>query len=73
MLSAWMGYGECFGHRKTALELSFVTSSMVLEDPDRIHVIVSTRDEEQIALLKSYNTEGVRMEIEYSAGDGTEE
>lgn len=54
-------------------ELSFVTSSMVLEDPDRIRVIVNTKDEEQIALLKSYNTEGVRMEIEYSAGTGTEE
>ena len=54
-------------------ELSFVTSSMILEDPDRLVVTVNTEDEDLIQLLESYNTENVRLEIEYSADYGSEE
>ncbi len=63
-ISAAMGPGN---------ELSFVTVSAVLENPDRIHVFVNTTDEDKINLLKSYNTEGVILEIEYSGGFGVEE
>lgn len=54
-------------------ELPFVTGSMILENPDRIHVTVNTQDEELINLLKSFNTSGVIFEIEYSTGVGVEE
>ena len=63
-ISAAMGPGN---------ELSFVTESAVLENPDRIHVFVNTEDENSINLLKSYNTRGVILEIEYSAGNAIEE
>ena len=54
-------------------KLSFVTASMILEDPDRLHVIVNTQDDELIKLLKSYNSENVLLEIEYSDAEGAEE
>lgn len=63
-ISAAMGPGN---------ELSFVTESAVLENPDRIHVFVNTEDENSINLLKSYNTRGVILEIEYSSMGATEE
>ena len=63
-ISAAMGPGN---------ELSFVTESGIFENPDRIHVFVDTTDEESINLLKSYNTRGVILEIEYSANVGIAE
>lgn len=54
-------------------ELSFVTSSMILENPDRLHVVLNTEDENAISLLKSFNTKGVNLEIEYSTSAGVEE
>ena len=54
-------------------KLSFVTASMILEDPDRLHVIVNTQDDELIKLLQSYNSENVLLEIEYSPQSGIEE
>ena len=54
-------------------ELPFVTSSMILENPDRIHVTVNTTDEELIRLISEYNTADVILEIEYAAGYGIEE
>ena len=54
-------------------ELPFVTGSMILENPDRICVTVNTQDEGLIDQLKSYNTSGVELEIEYVSGIGTEE
>lgn len=63
-ISAAMGPGH---------ELYFVTVAEILENPDRLHVIVNTTDEELINTLKSYNTDGVNMEIEYSAGTAIEE
>ena len=54
-------------------ELPFVTSSMILENPDRIHVYVKTTDEELLGQLKAYNTEEVILEIEYSTGENSEE
>jgi hypothetical protein len=63
-VSAAMGLGH---------ELYFVTVAEILENPDRLHVIVNTTDEELINTLKSYNTDGVNMEIEYSAGTAIEE
>ncbi len=53
--------------------LSFVTASMILEDPDRLHVIVNTQDDELIKLLESYNSGNVLLEIEYSSQSGIEE
>ena len=63
-VSAAMGPGH---------ELYFVTVAEILENPDRLHVIVNSTDEELINTLKSYNTDGVNMEIEYSAGTAIEE
>lgn len=63
-ISAAMGPGN---------ELFFVTASMILESPDRLHVFVNTEDEKLIRLLESYNTEDVLMEIEYSGQSGMEE
>ena len=54
-------------------ELAFVTASMILDAPDRLHVIVNTEDEESIRLLESYNTGDVLLEIEYSEQSGMEE
>ena len=54
-------------------ELSFVTSSAILENPDRIHVTVNTQDDELINQLKSYNTSGVGLEIEYVSGTAVTE
>ena len=63
-ISAAMGPGN---------ELSFVTTSMILENPDRLHVVVNTSDTAAIELLKSYNTSGVNLEIEYSTDVAVEE
>ena len=49
-------------------ELPFVTSSMILENPDRIHVTVTTTDEDAIALLKSFDATEKLLEIEYVTG-----
>ncbi len=54
-------------------ELSFVTASMILESPDRLHVVVNTTDTAATELLKEYNTSGVNLEIEYSTDIGVEE
>ena len=54
-------------------ELPFVTSSAILENPDRIHVTVNTRDEELLNRLKAYNTADVTLEIEYVSGTAVEE
>lgn len=47
-------------------ELPFVISSAILKNPDRLHVIVKTKDEDMIAKLKAFDTTGELLEIEYS-------
>ena len=54
-------------------ELFFVTSSAILENPDRIHVTVNTQDKALVNKLKSYNTSGVGLEIEYVSGTAVTE
>lgn len=47
-------------------ELPFVTVSAIRENPDRLHIVVTTTDEELIARLKAFDTTGELLEIEYS-------
>lgn len=47
-------------------ELPFVTSSAIYENPDRIHVVVNTTDEDLLAKLRAFDTTGELLEIEYS-------
>lgn len=47
-------------------ELPFVISSAILENPDRIHVEVTTKEKELIEKLKAFNTTGELLEIVYS-------
>ena len=47
-------------------ELPFVTSSAIMENPDRLHVTVTTKEEAQIAKLKEFDPTGKWLEIEYS-------
>lgn len=47
-------------------ELPFVTSSAIYENPDRLHVVVTTKDEGLIAVLKAFDITGELLEIEYS-------
>ena len=54
-------------------ELSYVTESMILENPERVHVFVNTTDKEKIAYLKSLDKTGELLEIEYSTDRGVEE
>ena len=54
-------------------ELPFVTSSAIMENPDRLHVTVKTTDENAISLLKSYDATGVLLEIEYTQEVATAE
>lgn len=46
--------------------LPFVVSCGIYENPDRVVVTVTTRDEDSIKLLESYNTGNVQMEIQYT-------
>ena len=46
---------------------------MILESPDKLHVVVNTTDTAATELLKEYNTSGVNLEIEYSTDIGVEE
>jgi hypothetical protein len=46
-------------------ELLFVVSSAIYENPDRLHVEVTTDDEDLINKLKAYDTTGELLEIEY--------
>jgi flagellum-specific peptidoglycan hydrolase FlgJ len=46
-------------------ELPFVVSSAIYENPDRLHVEVTTDDEDFINKLKAYDTTGELLEIEY--------
>lgn len=47
-------------------ELPFVIESAIYENPDRLHVVVTTNDEELLAKLKAFDTTGGLLEIEYS-------
>lgn len=47
-------------------ELPFVTSSGIRENPDRLHVTVTTTDAALIEKLKAFDTTGELLEIEYS-------
>jgi hypothetical protein len=46
-------------------ELPFVVASAIYENPDRLHVEVTTDDEDLINKLKAYDTTGELLEIEY--------
>ena len=52
-------------------ELPFVIESAIYENPDRLHVVVTTKDEELIAKLKAFDTTGRLLEIEYSEYNNT--
>lgn len=52
-------------------ELPFVIESAIYENPDRLHVIVTTKDEELLARLKAFDTTGRLLEIEYSEYNNT--
>ena len=54
-------------------DLPFVTTSAILENPDRLHVTVTTMDENAINLLKSYDITGELLEIEYVSGSAATE
>jgi flagellar biosynthesis/type III secretory pathway M-ring protein FliF/YscJ len=54
-------------------ELPFVTTSEILENPDRVRVTVTTTDEEAIKLLKTYDKSGKLLEIEYSVESITDD
>lgn len=49
-------------------ELPFVTTAAILENPDRLHVTITTTDENAISLLKSYDATGKMLEIESVTG-----
>lgn len=51
-------------------ELSFVTTSAIRENPDRLHVTVNTREEEELAKLRAFDESGKWLEIEYADGQG---
>jgi hypothetical protein len=50
-------------------ELPFVVSSAIYENPDRLHVEVTTDDEDLINKLKAYDTTGELLEIEYRSSN----
>jgi hypothetical protein len=50
-------------------ELPFVIESAIYENPDRLHVVVTTDDEDLINKLKSYDTTGELLEIEYRSSN----
>jgi hypothetical protein len=54
-------------------ELPYVIVSAILENPDRVHVRVTTQDEDLIDKLKEYDTTGNLLEIEYSVGTNVED
>ena len=54
-------------------ELPFVTSSAIRENPDRLHVTVTTKDEDLIAKLKAFDTTGGLLEVEYSENVAVQE
>lgn len=47
-------------------ELPFVVASAIYENPDRVHVTVTTYDEELFAQLRAFDPTGKILEIEYS-------
>lgn len=47
-------------------ELPFVSSSAVYENPYRLHIVVTSDSEEDLAKLKAFDTIGGALEIEYS-------
>ena len=49
-------------------ELPFVVSSSILENPDRVHVVVTTTNKEDMDRLKGYDLSGRLIEIEYREG-----
>jgi hypothetical protein len=50
-------------------ELPFVIESAIYENPDRLHVEVTTDDEDLINKLKAYDTTGELLEIEYRSSN----
>lgn len=47
-------------------ELPFVSSSAIYEKPYRLHIVVTSDSEENLAKLKAFDTIGGALEIEYS-------
>ncbi len=47
-------------------ELPFVTVSAVMENPNRLHIVVTSKSEENIKKLEAFDTKGDALEIEYS-------
>lgn len=47
-------------------ELPFVTSTAVYENPYRLHIVVTSRAEDDMAKLRAFDTIGGALEIEYS-------
>lgn len=52
-------------------ELPFVISSAIRENPDRVQVVVTTKDENLIAKLEAFDVTGELLEIEYSESTAT--
>jgi hypothetical protein len=50
-------------------ELPFVIESSIYENPDRLHVVVTTDDEDLINKLKAYDTTEELLEIEYRSSN----
>jgi hypothetical protein len=50
-------------------ELPFVIESAIYENSDRLHVVVTTDDEDLINKLKAYDTTGELLEIEYRSSN----
>jgi hypothetical protein len=50
-------------------ELPFVIESSIYENPDRLHVVVTTDNEDLINKLKAYDTTGELLEIEYRSSN----
>ena len=53
-------------HAMQEKELPFVISSAIMENPDRLHITVTTQNEELLARLKAFDVTDRLLEIEYS-------
>lgn len=49
-------------------EIPFEIPSSILENPDRVHVVVTTANKEDMDRLKGYDLSGRLIEIEYREG-----
>lgn len=46
-------------------ELPFVSTSAIYENPDRLHIVVTTDEEEALNKLKAFDTTGKLLDIQY--------